>query len=265
MSGRSASRERETVGCEEARRILWPLDRPRPHTEREAAARRHVEGCESCREFFRRDLAVARAIREHGLGPGAPRELRERVYAALARERAFHASGRQSLDGDARASRTRTAIAVGALLALIGLGGLAIAVSSDRPHDVYVQDFVSRAVEEEVVETEDPSRMARFFMRELGLSLPPVTLQDGRLSRAMICLIRGRRAAMVEYEVDGHTVAHYRLPHASGAGRTREVWISTERGVRVVHWNDGRFEHALVAELPEDRLARLARGSFGAP
>lgn len=254
---------REPEVCEEARAALWPWDRPRPHGETEEAALEHVEGCEACREFFRRDLAVARAVRGSRFEERAPRELRERVYAALARERAFGEAERAAARKGKKVKR-RMAAAAAALLVLLGAGGLVLALRPEPVQDAYVQDFVGRAVEETVVETPDPSRMSRFFMRELGLSLVPVPLEGARPSRAMICLIRGRRAAMVEYEMDGHTVAHYRLPAAGTRGRAREVRLFSERGLSVARWEDGEFEHALVSDLPMDRLAGVARREFAA-
>lgn len=262
--------------CEEARAALWPWDRPRPHTETETAALEHVEGCAACRAFFRRDLAVARAVRACGFEERAPRELRERVYAALARERAFGDGERAFGDGErafgdgersARAGgkwRGRVAAAVGALLVLLAVGGLVLALRPEPVQDAYVEDFVGRAVEETVVETPDPSRMSRFFMREMGLSLFPVSLEGGSPSRAMICLIRGRRAAMVEYEIEGYTVAHYRLPASETRARGRGVRLFSERGLSVARWEDGAFEHALVSDLPMERLAGVARREFAA-
>lgn len=256
--------DRRSVACEEARETLWPWDRPRVHTEREATALAHVEACEACRTFFRRDQAVARAIREYGPGARAPRELRERVYGALARERAFRSLDPEPSGARAWKGRSRIATALAALLALVGIGWLFVTLRPEPSQDAYVQDFVGRAVAEEVVEAPDPGRVSRFFMRELGLNLPPVSLDDGRLSRAMICLIRGRRAAMVEYELGGYTVAHYRLPRSGVRGRPRELRISSERGVSVIHWEDEAFEHALVSDLSGDRLAHLAREEFAA-
>lgn len=74
----------------------------------------------------------------------------------------------------------------------------------------------------------------------------------------MICLIRGRRAAIVEYEVEGHTIAHYRLPVSRAVRRERAVRLFTGRGLSVARWEDGAFENALVSDLPMERLASLA-------
>jgi anti-sigma factor RsiW len=79
----------------------------------------------------------------------------------------------------------------------------------------------------------------------------------------MICLIEGERAAMVEYEIGGRTIAHYLLPvGGEKAMRASDVRSASEAGVQVVSWSDGRFEHALVSDLSESDLRDLARSRF---
>jgi hypothetical protein len=127
----------------------------------------------------------------------------------------------------------------------------------------YAQDFLSRAVEADVVEQPDERAVSAFFMRELGVSVTPVSLPDSPVNRAMICLIDGKRAAMVEYAMEGYTLAHYRVPQPEGripGGGAPS--IAGENGVCVYRWADARFEHALVSDMPEDRLIAVARANF---
>lgn len=111
----------------------------------------------------------------------------------------------------------------------------------------------------------DVQAVSSFFMRELGVPIAPVSLASAPVSRAMICLIDGKRAALVEYEVEGFTLAHYRVPRVSGS-RTRASasGMSEENGVCVYRWVDERFQHALVSDMPEDRFLAVARDGFDA-
>ncbi|MFQ5679628.1 MAG: hypothetical protein ACE5HP_09230 [Gemmatimonadota bacterium] len=250
-----------SLPCEQVRRLLWPRELPRSHTDSEDAARRHLEECEACQAFFRRDEQIARVIWKHGRASRAPKGLRERVYDALAQERALGPS-RATSRGAGWGRRGIIGLGAVALGLVAFFGSELIGTRGDA--DVYVQDFASRAVEEHTIETDDPSQAARFFLRELGIHVVPVRLENGRLSRAMICLIRGERSAMVEYEWEGHTVAHYRRPVGPGQNATASgrLWALEERGIHVVRWEDGRFENALVSELPGEDLVRLARSAF---
>jgi anti-sigma factor RsiW len=133
--------------------------------------------------------------------------------------------------------------------------------SSDM-EGAYAQDFLSRAVEADAVEGPDVQAVSAFFMRELGVPVAPIVLASSPMSRAMICLIDGERAAMVEYEMDGYTLAHYRVPLQDGRMPGRSPAVTDENGVCVYRWSDGRFEHALVSDMPEDRLLAIAEANF---
>lgn len=263
--------------CEDARRLIWPPELPREHTDWVEAARRHVRACPDCRAFFARDRAVAQAIRNRAAAVSAPRALRERVYDALARERALRAESAAPSpaegarrDRAARWLRGGRQLAAAGLVAAILLGGLALVTGRSGAVDAYARDFASRAVAEDAISTRDPVAVSRFFMKEMGIGVRAVSPAGAELSRAMICLIEGERAAMVEYEWRGHTVAHYRLPldPATGAGGTRgpapraEPRASRERGLTVVSWRDADFEHAVVSDLEADELLTLVRTGF---
>ncbi|MFQ5690519.1 MAG: hypothetical protein ACE5HQ_09635 [Gemmatimonadota bacterium] len=254
------------LSCREVRELLWPLDRPRPYAEREDEARTHLEVCEDCREFFQRDAAVARTLRTRGLAAKAPASLREKVYDALARERALRAFPIEPNQGagPARVGRRWTGILVASLAVLVaGSVGLAWLTRAVGPaEDLFVQDYISRAAEESYIESSQPAAVTHFFMRELGLPIKPATVAGGSLDRAMICFIRGKRAAMIEYEVNGKVVAHYLVPIDAGIRYPAEMRTASERGLHVVRWKDDQFEHALVSELAAPELADLARTSF---
>lgn len=256
------------IGCDEARELLWPMDRPREYVDGEGEARRHLERCPGCQAFFRRDAAITRALQRSGIQVSAPQDLRERVFDALARERALRPPPRATSSAPAWLSGwlPMGAAATVALLIGIGLSGTRAdggSTGGDGAEEAYVQDFLSRAVEADVVEFPEPEAVTAFFMRELGVLVEPIALEAGRMSRAMICLIQGERAAMVEYELGERTIAHYLLPtHHWEAAGAPDVRSASEAGVQVVSWSDERFDHALVSDLSEEDLTALARSQF---
>jgi anti-sigma factor RsiW len=146
---------------------------------------------------------------------------------------------------------------------------------SGSPDTAYVQDFLGRAAEEVVLDLPDAGSVTAFFAREMGIRVQPIALRAGRMNRAMICVIDGERAAMVEYEIDGRTVAHYLTPIVDpedvgvedAGGRDTgpfDVQAASEAGIQVVSWSDGRFDHAVVSDLPETDLTDLVRARFTA-
>ncbi len=258
---------RRTSECDEVRELLWPMDRPREYVEGEEEARVHLERCPACQAFFRRDAAITATLRRQGVQVHAPQALRERVFDALARERALGPGSRSEPSSPAWLSRLVPLGAAAAVVLLIGVGllgtpGNETATRGEAAEGTYVQDFLSRAVEADVVEFPEPEAVTAFFMRELGIHVEPIALEAGRMNRAMICLIEGERAAMVEYEIEGRTIAHYLVPVAGETVKPSDVRSGSEAGVQVVSWSDGRFEHALVSDLSESDLTDLARTRF---
>lgn len=266
---------RDTLNCEAVQRCLWPLEEPRPYSEEEEAARMHLGHCTGCREFFERDAALRRAIARYGLAASAPESLRQRIRDVL--------FGRFPADDREVARREDPAAVAGEIMSATRLPvrlrreGWAVAAAivafltaatflqSGKPvaGEVYARDYLSHA-EDLQIYSPDPAAVSRFFQQQMGVGMRPVMLEEGQLTRAMVCVLADRQAAMVEYEVLGHVVAHYRLVRGDDAG-ARGVRATTKGGVTTVTWRDTALEHALVADLPADDLIELARAAFGAP
>lgn len=240
--------------CERVREALWPLERPRAHTDEASDALAHVEACAPCRAFFRRDARLGRRLEGTCLKTPCPEGMRERVCASI-----------DAAPSDAdhwRPGRRVLPWAIGAATILLA----AVGILRPGPRDLeaaFVQDYRSRAAAQTVIESPDIDRVAGFFLREMGFAAEPLPVSSGEFTRAQICFIDGQRAAMVEYRIAGHTVAHYRVPVATREN-VRPVHSATEDGVCVVRWSDGRYAHALVADIPEPELRILARQEFGA-
>jgi len=251
--------------CNEIRELLWPLDRPREVVIGEAEAREHLEECERCSAFFERDAMISDVLRTRGVAATAPLDVRERVFDALARERT---SGRHAPGRTARGRGIAARVLPWAASVVAAAGGLAIGLSRPAPDadEAYAQDFLSRAVQEDAVEMPDAQGVSAFFRRELGVSITPVVLDEAPISQAMVCLIDGQRAAMIEYEIDGYTLAHYQVPVTEGRDAAPNTQgLADEDGVCVYRWSDGRFQHALVSDMPGDRLQAIAETRFATP
>jgi hypothetical protein len=95
-------------------------------------------------------------------------------------------------------------------------------------------------------------------------AITPVRLEEAEITRATVCVLDGENASMVEYEIGGVRLAHYRIPHDGRVAPQAAIRVElfSESGVQVARWHDGQFENALVAELPAERLARLAEERF---
>ncbi len=267
---------RDALNCEAVRETLWPLEQPRAYSEEDEAARMHLGHCAECRDFFARDAALVRAVSTYGTGARAPESLRKRIREAIAREARLEAAGRgigsrrePSEAGEvlrltrlpARVRREGAAVAA----AVVVLLAAAAIVRMSAPGDIreaYAQDYLNRAVQDHAIHSPDPAAVSRFFLQEMGVGVRPVTLVEGRMTRAMVCLLADRQAAMVEYAIGEHTIAHYRVPTRDAPVGETEFRSSSERGISIVSWRDAVFEHALVGDLPPQTLTALARRAF---
>ncbi len=154
-------------------------------------------------------------------------------------------------------------LAVAASIAVVIVAELAPgrAMEGDDPA-MFVEDYLRRAVGQDQIVTSDAAEVRRFLERELGMELQPIQLAGLNLERVEICLLDGRRGAMIVYELDGAVVSHYLVPREGAEARPPA--LSDHRGadpmgrMPVVTWSTPRVEQALVGEIDSTQLLQLA-------
>lgn len=242
---------------------MWPPERPRLASRDVMRAREHIAECAACREYFEQDRRLLDAY-DRIRRDKAPRRVRERVFDVLARERAGSpvASEAHATTGWKPWAPKLAAAAV----AVVALGTTAIltnpgaeVVSGDA---MFVEDYVRRAVGADHIETSDAGEVKRFLTRELGIPLSPLSHAELELERAEICLLEGRRGAMIVYKRQGEVISHYVVPRARGDERAPAVGESLhagDGGPSVITWASASLEQALVSDVPSRELMELAR------
>ena len=193
----------------------------------------------------------------------APQILRERVFDALARERARGLNVAEPR----RVSRRWVVAAVASVAGLLagGFAGALLYGPEDGLNDggLFAEDYLRRAVSQERLVSSDAEEIGRFLTRELGRSIMPLQVAGLRCTSAEICLIEGRRGAMIQYVQDGREISHYLIPQEGTPRRDPELSSSFSRrgngGPALVTWATPEIEQALVGEVPAARLMELAR------
>jgi anti-sigma factor RsiW len=233
------------------------------------AAIEHAESCPACREFLEEDRRVAEFIRDAVPRVCAPRELRERLYTALARERADAVPTRP------RMRRKREMLAAAAVIAAVAVASGYWLASRNQPATAataFAEDYLRRVVEQEELNSSDRTEIAAFFARELGVAMPPPEVPGLEIQRATICLMNGRRGGVVEYTGVDKQLTYYLLPGDEGSKTEPRSFASLqetsasntapalaeERGLGVATWWDDEHQHAWLGSLPERELKRLA-------
>lgn len=256
------------MDCAEARRILWPPERLRAVDEEVSRAQLHVRECACCQSYLRQDEALL-DLYARVRGIRAPRSVRRRVFDTLT---AARLAGVSRSEGGSTPPRERLrrlgalpVVPVATLVTLVALlaAELYAPLVDGEPSAVFVEDYLRRAVGQERIESGDPMEIRRFLERELGLRVAPLSVEGFALVRAEICLLEGRRGAMIVYRGAGGDVSHYVIPKNDTADRPPVV--STRAGgptMPVVTWAVDEVEHALVGEIEADVLLDLAEQSL---
>ena len=272
------------MDCSEARHVLWPPERPRLAEAEVLEARRHVQGCPACESYLAQDRALLDAY-DRKSPERAPQILRERVFDALALERAKGLGLTPSGGADASAAAEAPAgverlprrqvsrlwiLAAAASLAGLMAGGSVVFLQSvtESRNDggLFAEDYLRRAVAQERIVSSDAAEISRFLTRELGQAIRPLQVAGLRLTGAEICLIEGRRGAMIQYVEDGREISHYLIPREGTQARNPEpaaAWSSggSAGGPVLITWATAEIEQALVGEVPEAHLMELARNA----
>lgn len=255
------------MNCTEARYALWPPERPRLAGTVVLEARLHVETCEACQGYFEQDRLLL-DVYDRVSRQRTPRRVRERVFDSLARERARTLGVPDNAEaGVPSPTRRRWALAaVSSIAALfvVALGSFIVERSAPQEEaGLFVEDYLRRAVGEDRILTSDANEISRFLTRELGLPITPMEAEGLRLAGAEICLLDGRRGAMISYIEDGREISHYVVPKAGAVRRepavSSQLGSGSAAGPSVITWATPQVEQALVGEVPSDRLMELAR------
>jgi anti-sigma factor RsiW len=299
--------KRKQMKCDRARELLWPPERPRVADDEVVAARRHVDGCPACQDFLSMDHHLRDRLRNLPR-PQAPPEVRERVFEALARERA---RGRKDADRRVRSgsaphpepasspargpyplpfrSPLFQALGMAAALAGLFLGGWYLVERAgvmSGPADTpaareappvgadevqFVEAFVRGAVPDDRITSSDPEAVSAFLERELGMSLEPLAFEGFRLMGAEVCVLDGKRGAVLSYERNGQVLYHFVIEHdevtaspPTPSAATPHRW-SGSTPPAVVIWSAGARDEALVGDVPGDGLLAMAEAAYGRP
>jgi len=286
--------------CDLAREQLWPPERPQVVDEETMVAREHLESCEECRRFFAMDRRLKERLGAIQLPP-APAAVRERVFDALARERAragahLQDPGLGPTDGNRRVMPGRfvgwpaiqgMGAAAGVIALFLGgwffltqsgipqpdpaAGTLAEEVISP-PSEVLgsMEDFVHRASQEERLVSSDPAAIGEFLRLAVGVEVRPANFDGFQLVAAEVCVVESKRGAVLIYERNGQLLYHYILEHDDVAPREPTLspraaplrWAGTSTP-SVVVWSDGAQDQALVGDLRPETILSFAQREHG--
>jgi len=186
------------------------------------------------------------------------------LFASLGEARVGTAFRRQR-------SRLSVALALASLL-LVLLGGLWW--WREGEHDRFLtaaltEDYLLYAGHPNPAEfpSKDAAAVSRWFAGRVDFAVDPMKLPGAELLGGRLCTLADRRAALWLYQSGDRRVSLFQmaaqgLPLGSFRRMTvsgRLYLCSHRKGVSVLAWTSRDVLYALVSDLPEDDLLRLAR------
>jgi anti-sigma factor RsiW len=243
--------------CAEVARWIEPyVDGELTGSERAGTAEidRHLLGCAACAKKARQQAAFKAALKAAAPRPALPDGMRDRVKAAIARERPAgavppwrHAAGRAA-----------PAVAAAAVVATL--------MGTTHRQSPVAADAISnhrRALPIEVAGSADQVR--DWFSQKVDFAVRPPVMPSATLVGARLAHIRDRQAAYLVYNVSGNRVSVFLfdpadLPidarrHRTAAGR--DVFLEEKGGYHVALLRNGGLGYAFASDLDEDRMFQL--------
>ncbi len=252
------------VGCEQALERLWPLTEPGEMDSPELVeAREHLRRCSACQAYFRRDATLGRRLRDlktNGLKV-LPEACRAELLMQLSGDAQISDPDIEPIESKQprRGRSWQEWLATAAAITLLA-GGLAISHSIESPlsDGAFTADFMHANLPEIETDNVTATQVASFYAEQFGDQMNPARLLDARVTRVAVCIVEGRRGAMVEYDLGGERLVYYQIP-LDGGRTTRDLRTGTEGDLNVARWGDDLSEHVLVSAIPLEHLEEYAR------
>jgi anti-sigma factor RsiW len=230
----------------------------------------HLRDCVDCRDFEQSERSMARLVRERAVRPEAPHALRERVVAALEKER-LRSQQRWAWWWIRRGG-------VAALLLAAVISGLYYrhgVAEAQRTVEAVIADHFEQVADGAgaqlaAASTDQIRELAR---SKLKLAVRVPALPQAKLIGGRPCRLRDRPAVMILYRLGGSdshvSTASLFVFRSSGerwsamevlpGSRSKRICHAHDRGLSVLVWEDRTVTYALVTEIDQPRLQELAR------
>lgn len=248
--------------CREVRQWLERGESP------DAALQEGARGCPHCRTLLAATapVAVLDALTE----ARCPEAMRARVLATLQ----GHVSPHQA--PGVRERKRRWVLAAAAVM-LVAAGAASVGVWVDRAPRHAAKAMVAAMVDDHMklsqradrleLPSRDPARVTDWLRGYVGAAVKPAALRGAELVGARRCALRGRKVALLFYE----------LPDRRGSGRVASLFVMNDRGadysymkrlrghycrehrrgLSAVVWHERGLTYALVSDLDDAQLVDL--------
>lgn len=244
-----------SMHCGEARRLLWPDERPRAVTGDLARAHHHLEGCDTCQAFLRDMETLRHQVREAVQPVAAPIEVRNRLYAAIARARTATPAP--------QARRSLWPAAAAAVAVLAAAGSWAVLDSRLSGGDPFADLAYehSLALVGDGIASADADSVSRWLSLRVPFAARVPSFENATLEGAHLCMSQCRQGVVMEYRVGAGMVSYYVMPTDVTEGEITpldELDTAVQSGYHIASWREPGLLHVMVGNVPEPVITDLA-------
>ena len=252
--------------CGNVRKILYLADRLEAASPSRLEADAHLHGCPDCQAFFADEEALKEFLRGRSPRQPVPAHLRENILEQISEDEASPLlSNRRTRRKRARGALAAVAAGVCLVVGIIGY----TALTHDRQ-----EQFVAGLIEDHLrfrpgaseISSSRFEQVEAWFAGKVDFAVQAPRFEQSELLGGRLCYLDGKKGAWLFYRKQGAllsffifdgtdiAVAHLRR-RASGE---QKFGLGVAKGQRFILWKDQGLVYALVSDLPEDDLVRLA-------
>lgn len=240
--------------CKDSRKINYLTEYPQVVTEDMLEAKRHVNECRECREFFEQEKAFTSLLKQRIVKDKAPSELRQKI---LKRPSVIN-----------RKRKLIYKLASIAVILIILAGGYIFKMHSDT------MSLIGKIIEDHIgflsysgiqITSSNPDEVKAWFSGrvDFGINVPELS---ARLKGARLCLLDKKRLALVFYEHEGSQISLFMTdelnPKRLLSGKEvkvsgKKVHVLERKGYNLLLWQERGLTYALVSDLSLEELKKI--------
>ena len=233
-----------------------------------AQAHDHVEDCLSCQAFLADMTTMHRQLHDAAPQVAAPIEVRNRLYASIARARtatpppvgATHASPNP---GHSRGLNTRAWSFAAAAVVLAAAASWAVLDARRSGGDTFA-DLAhehSLALGGGGIASADADSVSNWLSSRVPFAARVPSFENAKLEGAHLCMSQCRQGVVMEYQVGAGMVSYYVMPADVAEDEMTaldELDTAARSGYRIASWREPGLLHVMVGNVPESVITGLA-------
>ncbi len=258
--------------CGKARKILYLADRLEAVSPQRLEADAHLHGCPECQRFFSEEETFKSLLKARAPKPPVPPHLREKILEQISEAYALHAHPNRP--AIVNPHRIRAVVAAAALVAAFALlaGIIGYTVYSGKMQEQFVAGLVDDHVRFRPGASEISSsrfeEVEAWFNGKVDFAVQAPRFEQSELLGGRLCYLDGMKGAWLVYRKHGALLSFFifdRMDITVDRFQRRDLGerrlgLGAGKGHRYILWKDQGLAYALISDLPEDELLRLASG-----